>query len=237
MIWKMLKKRREYHLELNELVRYRVWSAISNTFMQGLVCAEMPSSPASVEEFLVEYRFESPTDEEDRGSGITPLMLSSMAGNVEVVHELTRRHRVNLNARTRVELPELMLVKGVAALHAATLCSREQTHAVVTALLAAGADPNVASTAGYCVLTVAAVLLNEVAIASLLNARAENNLDIEQKILVNSASPLNIACYQSTTNIVELLLNAGANRAYIHDNGGVPLLDGACGQTPAYGQI
>ena len=144
----MLKKRREYHLELNELVRYRVWSAISNTFMQGLVCAEMPSSPASVEEFLMEYRFESPTDEEDRGSGITPLMLSSMAGNVEVVHELTRRHRVNLNARTRVELPELMLVKGVAALHAATLCSREQTHAVVTALLAAGADPNVASTAG-----------------------------------------------------------------------------------------
>jgi hypothetical protein len=70
----MLQKKREYRLGYGELLLYRLWTALSSGVMEGLVCMDMPSIPTTVEEFLAEYRFDSPTDEENSGSGYTPLI-------------------------------------------------------------------------------------------------------------------------------------------------------------------
>ena len=234
MIWNLLQKRREYHLGFNETLLYRVWSAASSSIMQGLACDKMLVPPASVDDFLVEYKFDSLTDEENRGSDITPLMLACASGNVRVVNELTTRYLVNVNARTRIKIPEVGAARGGTALHFSGFCPRDQSLAVITALLSAGAKPNAGTAEGIPPLMAAASLLNSEAVACILNVYAEKDgLDIEKTLPMNSASVLNVACYQSTAVIVELLLDAGADRAHRNANGGSPLLD-AC-SNPAAG--
>ena len=228
VIWNMLQKKREYHLGYGELLLYRLWTALSSGVMEGLVCMDMPSIPTTVEEFLAEYRFDSPTDEENSGSGYTPLILATISGNDCVVRSLITRHNVNVNSRTLIKLPELSADKGGTALHAVSFCPREQTHAIVTALLAAGADPHAIMDSGGTVLMTTAMSLNEVAAKNILDCCADTRLDLEQKLSLNSATALGCACYQGTTEIVELLLDAGADRAHKNDHGGTPLIDACC---------
>jgi hypothetical protein len=135
---------------------------------------------------------------------------------------------VNVNSRTLIKLPELSADKGGTALHAVSFCPREQTHAIVTALLlAAGADPHAIVDSGGTVLMATAMSLNEVAAKNIMDCCADTRLDLEQKLSLNSATVSGCVCYQGTTEIVELLLDAGADRAHKNDHGGTPLID-AC---------
>lgn len=70
--------------------------------------------------------------------------------------------------------------------------------------------------------------LNEVAASNILDCCADTRLDLEQKLSLNSATALGCACYQGTTGIVELLLDAGADRAHKNDHGGTPLIGACC---------
>lgn len=192
--------------------------------MQGLVCPELQAVPGSIQEFLTEYRFDSPTDEENCGSGITPLMIAVLSGNSFVVNELITQHKVNVNACTKHKIPELGALKGATAMHFVGYCPREETYTVVTALLAAGADVNAATAEGVPVLMASAVFLNEIAVDSIIKASSAH-LNIEKSLPLNHASILNVACYQTTTEIVEILLKAGADRAHVNDHGGCPIFD------------
>ena len=189
MIWNLLLKRREYHLGFEEIVRYRMWTAISRNIMQGLVCPELQAVPGSIQEFLTEYRFDSPTDEENCGSGITPLMIAVLSGNSFVVNELITQHKVNVNACTKHKIPELGALKGATAMHFVGHCPREETYTVVTALLAAGADVNAATAEGVPVLMASAVFLNEIAVDSIIKASSAH-LNIEKSLPLNHASIL-----------------------------------------------
>ena len=132
--------------------------------MQGLVCPEMHANPESVEEFITEFRFDSPTNE-DKDSGFTPLVFAVISGNIRVVNELITRHNASIGCRTTLKIPELGADRGATALHWTGWCPRDQTHAVVTALLSAGADPNATTGMGAAPpLMAAAMFLNEVAV-------------------------------------------------------------------------
>ena len=73
-MFQMLEKKRAYHLGSGNLLRYRVWTALASSVMQGLVHGDAQEAPTSVDSFLALYRFTSARDEENRGSGYTPIM-------------------------------------------------------------------------------------------------------------------------------------------------------------------
>ena len=69
---KMLQTRREHLFGSADIVNYRMLTAILPSFMQGLPC-KIPA-PRSVNDFVAENRFSGARDEENCGSGATPLM-------------------------------------------------------------------------------------------------------------------------------------------------------------------
>ena len=76
VVFKMLEKKREYHLGSGDLLRFRVCTALGNSAMQGLTHHKtQEEAPTSVAPFLALYRFESALEEENRGSGYKPLAL------------------------------------------------------------------------------------------------------------------------------------------------------------------
>ena len=76
-MFQMLEKKREYYLGRGDLLKFRVWTALANSVMQGLTHNHAQEAPSSVQEFLALYRFESARDEENRGSGFTPLVFAA----------------------------------------------------------------------------------------------------------------------------------------------------------------
>ena len=211
-MFQMLEKKREYYLGRGDLVKFRVWTALASSVMQGLTHNHAQDAPSSVHEFLALYRFESARDEENRGSGFTPLVFSSVSGNLPVVRELIESESVDVRARIRVGMPDLGAEKGMDALSmAAACCSQRRVHDIVAALIAAGADPNAASVNGSTPLISAIAYQNFGGVSALL---ACDKVDLEKGLPVNRASPLNIAGFVSTFEILKALVDAGANKAH-----------------------
>ena len=145
VVHQMVEKRREYYLGAGDIMRFRMWSALVPSCMQGLSHSDMAPLPATVTEFLAAYRYASPRDEENVGSGLAPLTVACISGSAEVVRELIRRHGVNVNARMiNGDLnAEFSYERGTDALSiAAFSCPHAQAHEIVSVLLESGADPN-----------------------------------------------------------------------------------------------
>ena len=87
----MLKKRKNYELGRGELLNFRYWSAVVS-LMEGLTYKHVEAPPTSVDAFLALFRFTTARDEENRGSGCTPLQFAAMSGNLSVMRELINEH-------------------------------------------------------------------------------------------------------------------------------------------------
>ena len=211
----MVEKRREYYLGAGDIMRFRVWSAWVPGCMQGLSHSDVAPLPTTVTEFLAAYRYESPRDEENIGSGLAPLIFACISGNVEVVRELIRSHGVNVNVRLLVDdlNAEFGVERGNDALgFAAFSCPHAKAHEIVSVLLESGADPNSRTYgSGSTPLMAAVVGHSSEAVRALL---ACERLDLEIGLKVNNATALNIAGIKGTYDIVEALLRAGANRLH-----------------------
>ena len=141
----MLDKRREYYLGSGQVLMFRLWSALTFVCMQGLSSQDMPALPTTTAEFLSANRFDTPRDEENTGSGFSPLIISALSGNITVVRELIAGHNVNVNARVRINSMggEFGMESGMDALAiAACACPQDQAHGMIRVLLEAGANPN-----------------------------------------------------------------------------------------------
>ena len=229
---RMLKSRREFLLGSGDLVNYRMWTALTPSVMQGLTSNDMPALPSSVEEFISVYRLKSARDEENHGSGLCPVLLSALSGNIVVLNELISQHSVNINARLQMNLYEYGVEQGATALTvSAGMCPQDNARAVIGALLTAGADPNVQTMQGTTPLMAAAAYQNLKAVRALL-ACGGSALDLEKSLKANHATALSIAAFTGTTEIVEALVQAGANRKHIEDGGGSKLSD-ACSNPAA----
>ena len=211
VMFQMLEKKREYYLGSGDLLRYRMWTALASSVMQGLSRADALEVPSSVTTFLALNRFASARDEENKGSGYTPLVCAGMSGNLSVVRGLIESN-VDVNARVRVAVNELGAEKGMGALALAAACCPQRTvHNIVALLLEAGADPNSSSVSGASPLIASLSFQNYGGVCALLTC---GNLDLEQPISLTNASPLNIAGYLSTLEILKALIEAGANVAH-----------------------
>ena len=228
----MLKKRREFLLGSGDLVNYRMWTALTPSVMQGLPSDDLPALPSSVEEFISAYRFNSARDEENHGVGLCPILLSAMSGNLAVVNELISQYNVDVNAQLQMHFYEYGVQQGATALtFSAALCPQDKVHAVISALLAAGADPNAQNMQGTSPLMAAAKYLSLEGTRALL-ACGGDALDLEKGSKANNATALNAAAFMGTTEIVDALVQAGANRKHIEDGGGSKLTD-ACSNPAA----
>ena len=211
-MFQMLEKKRESYLGSGDLVRFRLWTALASSVMQGLTHNHAQDAPSSAQEFLALYRFESARDEENRGSGYTPLVVASVSGNLPVVRELIDSESVDVRARVRVEMHDFGAGKGMDALSiAAACCSQRHVHDIVAVLIAAGADPNASSANGTTPLMATVGFQNLGGVSALL---ACDKVDLEKGFPMNGAVPLNIAGYLSTFEILKVLFEAGANAAH-----------------------
>ena len=211
-MFQMLEKKRESYLGSGDLVRFRLWTALASSVMQGLTHNHAQDAPSSAQEFLALYRFESARDEENRGSGYTPLVVASVSGNLPVVRELIDSESVDVRARVRVEMHDFGAGKGMDALSiAAACCSQRHVHDIVAVLIAAGADPNAASENGSTPLIAAIGYQNLGGVSALL---ACDKVDPEKGLPINRASPVQIAGFFSTFEILKALIEAGVNKAH-----------------------
>ena len=222
----MLRTRREYLLGLGDMGNYRLWTALIPTLTQGLPNDEIPALPQTADDFLVTYHFTNARDEENQGSGVTPLILAGLSGNLVVINELIARH-VNVDAKVLIDFPEFGFEEGMAALTlSAALCPQKKVYAVVAALLAAGANPNTATKPGTTPLMAAVGYQSQGGVDALLEC-VGSRLDLEHKRITNRTTALGMASFTSTTAIVEALVQAGADRKHVEDGGGNKLTD-AC---------
>lgn len=209
----MLEKRKEFFLGSGETFQFRMWSALSSSCMEGLSQNGMAPLPTSAAEFLTAYRFDSPRDEENTGTGFSSLILSALSGNVTVVRELIENHGANVNARVLIDGAgqDFGLEKGMDALSVAcALCPQQQAHAIIQALIEAGANPNTTFASGGTPLIAAVVGQREESVRWLL-ACARGRLELELGLKINNATALNLAGFLSTFAILEALIHAGAD--------------------------
>ena len=221
----MLEKKREFYLGNGDMLMFRVWTALSNSIMQGLATQMHNTQPTSVTAFLALNHFRTPRDEENRGSGYTPLIFSAMSGYLSIVRELLGTHGADVSTRVRVDIPEFSAERGMDVLCLAVgACPQHQVHDVVAALLAAGADPNTRTQSGGSAIVGGVVFRNENGVRALLSC-AGDKLDLQLGLHSNNASALGIAGYLSSFEILKSLVEAGANCAHRNDNGSHILVD------------
>ena len=92
-------------------------------------------------------RFETANDEEGtKGSGLSPLFMAAMSGNVEVARALVAEHKVDVRGQTRNTNTVLGFDAGCTPLHA---CMAFNPHEDMRALLLkSGANLNAPSRSG-----------------------------------------------------------------------------------------
>ena len=135
-----------------------------------------------------------------------------MSGNLPVVRELIDSKGVDVQARVRVDLHEFGAEKGWTRWHSPRLavlnatctmssprCSRLERIRMLRLQMERHRS---FAAVGYQNLGGVCALL------------ACDKVDLEKGLSVNRASPLNIAGYLSTFEILKALVDAGANRAY-----------------------
>ena len=208
---KLLRSLREYHFGRDELLSFRMFTALMPLLMSGLPSEGMPTPPRSVAEFLAQNRF-SELDDETDASGFTPLICAATSGNIDVVRELITTHHVDVNARVRVGMPKFGIEKGIDALVlAAAACPHHKVHEMVSFLLASGADPNLPTGTGVTPLMSTVVWHNLEGVRALVSC---NQLNLEKGLKANNATALLIAANLGTFEILKALLQAGANREH-----------------------
>ena len=206
----LLRSLREYHFGRDELLSYRMFTALMPLLMSGLPSEGNPAPPRSVSEFLTQNCFSKPDDETD---GLTPLICAAISGNIDVVRELVNIHRVDVKARVQVDMPKFGGEKGMDALAlAAAACPRDKVREMVSFLLASGADPNLAIPGSGGTPLFAAVMYNNLeGVRALISC---GRLDLEQGLKANNATALLVAANLGTYEILDALLQAGANREH-----------------------
>ena len=92
-------------------------------------------------------RFKTANDEEGtKGSGLSPLFMATMSGNVEVARALIAKHKVDVRGQTRNTNTVMGFDTGCTPLHA---CMGFYPHGDMRALLLkSGADLNAPSKSG-----------------------------------------------------------------------------------------
>ena len=180
--------------------------------MGGLPSEGMPTPPSSVADFLTQNQFSEPGDETS-AFGFTPLVLSALSGNVVVVRELIAVHHVDVNARVRFDVPKFGIERGMdACAIAASGCPHDKVYEVVSFLLASGADPNLTFPgSGGTALMGAVVWHNLEGVRALISCE---RLDLEKGLRANNATAVLIAGFTGTFEILDALLQAGANREH-----------------------
>ena len=220
VMFKLLSKRREYHLGNHELLEFRLWTALTDSIMQGLIYSDMQAlRPTSVAAFLALNQFSTARDEENRGSGYTPLLFAAMSGNSPIVRELIDPPiNADVRARVLVDVHDWGGERGIDALAcAAAYCPQCRIHDVIAILIAAGADPNGSARSGFTPLMAAVGGLNTGGVSALLRY---GELDLEKGLLNNNAGALNLAAFMSTFEIVKALIEAGADTSHLYVGGG-----------------
>ena len=158
-------------------------------------------------------------------------MLSGLSGNIVVLKELIAQHNLNIDARLMIDLREIQVERGATALAVSVgLCPQSNVHAIVAAMLAAGADPNATDTFGNTALMAAVSFQSVDGVRALIKC-AYGKLDFERENS-NNATVLSVAALISTTAIVEELVQAGADRNHVTDGGSNKLTD-ACSNPAA----
>ena len=211
----LLRSLREYHFGRDELLSFRMFTALMPLLMSGLLPSEgIPTPPRSVAEFLTQYRFSEPNDEMV-ASGYTPLVCAAASGNVGVVRELVNSHHADVKSQVRTGLPKFGLEKGMdALLFTVCCCPQCEVHEMVSLLLASGADPNLTyGISGGTALMGAVMWHNLEGVRSLISS-AGDRLDLEQGLKVNNATAVLVAGACSTFEILDALIQAGANREH-----------------------
>lgn len=121
--------------------------------------------------------------------------------------------------------------KGGTPLHAAMgVCPPQHVDEVVAMLLQAGADPNRGSKSGVTPLH-SGIAFHSLAGVNALIKHAEGKLRIDAGFKLNNATPLHVAVYLSTTEIVAVLIDAGAKVGHVCDSGSTELIGAV--QNPA----
>ena len=224
----MLTKRIQYHLGRGEVHEFRLWKAAQSVFLSGLPQGAELEQPQLAADFLREYKFEVATDLEGSGTGFTPLTMACISGNLSVARELIQGGGADVHARTRVVDMIFGFPRGCTALHCAAGLVRLNSMELVKLLISAGADPNDSrNPGGFTPLMAAAMFSNPEGIRALLSQTAGVKVDLELGMSANNATALALAAYGSTPEIVNLLLEAGADRTSFNDHGGGKMTD-AC---------
>ena len=225
VVIQMLQSRREYLLGSGDLVHFRMWTALVPCFMQGLPSDQIPALPRSTDDLIAQNQFQGPRDEENEGSGLCPLIVSALSGNLDVLNELVS-FGADVNARLLVNMYTFGAERGLSALAlAVAMCPQSNVYSIAAALLAAGANPNGAASTGASTLMAAVNYQSPEGVRALLNCA--RGLDLELKLRANGATALSVASFTSTAEIVEAMVQAGADRSHVEDGGGSKLTD-AC---------
>jgi len=209
----MLRSLRAYHFGRDDLLEFRVLTAIAPALMSGLPSDGLWPSPRSVTEFITQNQFNKPDEETESGFG--PLLFAAISGNVTVARELINSHHVDVKAPVRVGLPKFGMEKGMDALgFAVSLCTQTKVHQMVSFLLASGADPNMVYPVSGATALIGAVVLHNLEGIRALILYAGERLDLEKAAKANNATALLIAGAYGSFAILKLLVEAGANRQH-----------------------
>ena len=129
------------------------------------------------------------------------------------MRDLIRNHGVDVSARARVDVNDFGVKKGVSALAlAAATCPQREVYDIVATLLASGADPNAATASSGATPLMAAVSFQNLGGTRALLACPGDKLVLEKRFPANSATALNMAGFLSIYDILDALIEAGANK-------------------------
>ena len=212
--FEMLETKRRHALHSEGRAEYILWTAFMPKLLMGLP-SDMPPQPDTIDGFLSAYRYTSATDEQNRGSGLAPLIAASLSGNAAVVERLVACEGVDVNART-AGFPQFFIPHGSTALHCAVGASPANHYAICAALLRSGANPNAPAAGGTTPLMGG---FNSLQGTESLIMCAPKELNLEIGINLNNATALSMACFAGSPNVVAALASAGADFTHMNDAG------------------
>ena len=157
-------------------------------------------STTEVVDVLIQYG----VDVNRKYNGITPLMVACKRGHCGIVQRLLQEPNIDIDA--------VDSISGKSALHFAILTSE-----IVTALVTKGANPNIRDKSGWTPLDYAIKYSEIDTISALLQSQYQLDCVPSPEI------PLHLACEISTAEVVDVLIQYGADVNMKH-NGTTPLM-------------
>lgn len=225
------KNRQKLHLGRVELQHFRIWHATMQAMTVGLPVhdAIVAAAPQTASAFLRAYKFEegAPLSKHE----LTPVHLAALSGNVTSLRALLDTERYKSCARavttcTKIERSSFGLHSGMTPMHLAgqARTSQSELEELYALLLERGADPNAPTAIGATPSVLAIMAHNVHGVRALLKSVGAA-VDIEARFTINGATVLSSAAYRSNTEILRVLLEAGADRTHINNAGAGKLHD------------